>query len=119
MDLLEKAIKDQFKAFGMPRGDSEPNAARAQGLELLSQRRASGAGVARLKDDSGKDWGYAAVLIPPLDYAVLLKGNPELNSRDRETRNRAWKRLFKEFGHVYGVDSGIGRTKRNTGIIVK
>jgi len=118
-ELLEKAARNQFEAFGMPPGPDTPNRERAAGLELLAARRKSGAGIARLKDERGEDWGYAAVAIPLLDYAVLRAKNPELDSKDRETRNRAWRKLFKEFGRVYGVDDSIGKIRNRRGIIVK
>jgi hypothetical protein len=113
-----KQIKDQYRAFGLPPGPSTPNRERAAGLELLRLRRKD-AGPAVLRDERGEAWGCGVLAIPYLDYQVLSARTPELNAKDRETRNRAWRSLMRELGHVYGVDASIGRRKRNTGIIVK
>lgn len=118
-ELLAKAARNQFAQFGLPPGPSSPNAQRAAGLELLAARRRSQAGIARLKDERGEDWGYAAVAIPLLDYAVLKTRNPELESKDRDTRNRAWHKLFRDFGRVYGVDDSIGKRPGTLGVVVK
>jgi hypothetical protein len=118
-ERLQKAIANQFAAFGLPPGSRAPNAQRAAGLELLAARRRSLAGVARLKDERGEDWGFAALAIPELDYAVLRAKNPELDAKDAETRNRAWHKLIRDYGHVYGVDDSIGKRRNPNGIIVK
>jgi hypothetical protein len=113
-----KQLKDQYRAFGLPPGPSRPNAERAAGLELLRIRRKD-AGPAVVRDERGETWGCAMVCIPLLDYQVLLAGNPELNAKDRVTRNLAWHKLFRDFGHIYGIDDSVGKKKPNRGVIVK
>lgn len=114
-----KAIKDQYRAFGLPPGPSSPNPDRRAGLELIARRRNERAAPAVLRDDRGESWACGVVLIPVLDHAVHCARNPELNCKDTETRNRAWHKFFREFGRFYGLDDSIGKRQRADGIIVR
>lgn len=120
MDPIERA-KNQFKAMGeqLPPGPSSPNPERAAGLELLRRRRLDGSRPAVLRDERGESWGCAMVAIPLLDYACLVRSDPELVCKDRDTRNKAWFRLFRKLGSAYGVDASIGRKQRADGVIVR
>ena len=40
-------------------------------------------------------WGAWELSIPTLEYRKLLASDPELEAPDRETKDRAWKRLYK------------------------
>jgi hypothetical protein len=124
VDLLaELQTKHQFRDIlggHLPRhGHQGPNPERAAGLKLLEARRRDGERPAVLRDERGESWGCAMVAIPMLDFQVHCVRNPELRSKDRETRNRAWHKFFREFGRMYGCDDSIGQQKRNTGIIVR
>jgi hypothetical protein len=120
-ELEEHHRGDQFRGVlggKLPAGPNTPNAERAAGLKYLERRRLEGK-PAVIRDERGESWGCAMVAIPLLDYAVLKARNPELVCKDRETRNRAWFKLFRELGGKYGCDASIGKTKRNAGVIVK
>lgn len=122
--LAELERKHQFHDLlggKLPAGPSTPNAGRRAGLAFLEARRRENVRPATLLDERGEAWGCAMVAIPPLDYAVHIRRNPELTSKDTETRNKAWHKFFKQFGCMYGCDSSVGgRKKANAGrIIVK
>lgn len=114
-----QAIKDQFRAFGLPPGPSSPNPIRRAGLELLERRRNDRSGPAVLRDERGESWACGVVAIPMQDYALHVANNPELNCKDRDTRNKAWHKFFRDFGRLYGVDDSIGKRQRADGIIVR
>lgn len=120
MELADSLSKlNQFDAFGLPPGPSVPNPDRASGLDALATRR-NERGVAKLKDDEGRAFGYAALAIPELDYYVLLARFPDLNSKDRDTQKRAWQQFCKsEHSLPYRVDASIGKRQRDDGIIVR
>jgi hypothetical protein len=121
--LAELEEKHQFRdVLGgkLPAGPRSPNAERAAGLNLLETRRREGVAPAKLYDERGESWGCALVAIPELDYAVHVARNPELKSKDAETRNRAWHKFFRQFGTMYGLDESVGKRRPNAGrIIVK
>jgi len=108
----------QARAFGVPKGDSKPNAFRQRVLSFLQDRRRSGAKPATVGD--GETWGYMPYAIPELDYYILIHRFPELASKDRETHTRAWNKFFASpLSAPYRTDDSIGRRKVNHRIIVK
>lgn len=122
--LAELETKHQFRDLlggKLPQGPNEAQASRdrARGLALLEERRRDGAAPAVLRDERGESWGCAMVAVPMLDFQVHKARDPELVSKDKETRNRAWHRFFRAFGRLYGVDDSIGQRKPNRGIIVR
>lgn len=120
--LAELEHKHQFRdVLGgkLPAGRDTPNPERRAGLELLAARRREGVAPAKLYDERGESWGYALVGLPYLDYLVMCARNPELRCKDRETRNRAWFKLAREFGGQYGCDDSIGKRRPNAKVIVR
>lgn len=111
--------KDQFAAFGLPPGPSAPNAERKQILNFLEARRREGIRPAVL-EDQGDTFGYAALAIPELDYAVLVVRFPDLASKDAEISHRAWKDFARSDASLaYRVDASIGKRQHADGIIIR
>jgi hypothetical protein len=121
--LAELEGKHQFRDLlggNLPAGRTAPNPERAAGLAMLERRRREGTGPAKLYDERGESWGCAMVAIPYFDWQIHCARNPELKSKDAETRNRAWHKFFREFGRMYGCDDSIGkRTPNAARLIVK
>lgn len=70
--------------------------------------------------------GYVSMRIPERDWKVLKRWDPELVSRDAETRLRAWKRLEAgPLGDLYRVTARsplqVNRAAKlgNSGVIVR
>jgi hypothetical protein len=81
----------QFRRFGLPSGPVSGNADRAAHLKRLSDMRSG-----REAQPNDLEFGRCLLSIPELDYAVLLHRFPDLNSRDAETKTRAWKKFARD-----------------------
>lgn len=97
-----------------------PNPQRARGLAALERMRQSDGKPIKLQGElnGDKDWGYVGLCIPELDYYVLLTRNPDLKSKDKETRNKAWRKFMDSPESLPYRPDHRGR-KVNDGIIVK
>lgn len=110
----------QYRAWGLPDFAAKPSTDRRRILAAMEFRRNAGATAAVVRDEHGETWGHIALAVPLLDYAALIAANPELNSKDKETYERAWTKLARgPLGRLYAADDSIGKRKRNTRIIVK
>lgn len=118
-EIMAKADQRQMLADLEPNRRRAPNADRAAVLELAAKRRAEGARPAAIDAGDGS-FAYSALMIPELDYHVLMIKNPDLNSKDAEIQTRAWKKfILSPESLPYRTDASIGRRKETTGIIVK
>lgn len=94
------------------------NPIRQKQLEILQTRRNSGAKPAVIGSNGG--WGFSAVMIPPLDMQVILTMYPELNSKDKATHDRAWRKFINSpVAAPYRTDDSIGKKQRFDGIIIR
>lgn len=102
-----------------------PNPQRAAGLAALQRMRETDGRPQKLalgpearREFGEADWGYVGLCIPELDYAVLTRTNPDLISKDHETRNRAWQKFMNSPESLPYRPDHRGR-KVNNRIIVK
>lgn len=97
-----------------------PNPQRARGLAALQRMRQSDGKPIKLQGELNgeKDWGYIGLCIPELDYYVILARNPDLKSKDHETRTRAWRKFMDSPEALPYLPDRRGR-KANNRIIVK
>ena len=94
----------QFEKLGMPafvsRGGTAERRAVLERNHLLRE--------GRLPKPKHLGFGGIALSIPPLDYQVLRRLFPDLNSKDHEIRTRAWNKLARsELGEQYRTDRKI------------
>lgn len=78
-------IDDQSK-FGLPVGPAQGYAQRRRVLEQAQALRLAGS-------RPGTPWARSELLIPELDFAVLIRRFPDLASPDHEIKRRAWLRF--------------------------
>lgn len=78
---------DAYNLFGVPGGPAQGNPERRQILEQAHQLRVDGI-------RPGTPWAGSELMIPELDYYVLVRRFPDLSSPDSEIRLKAWKRFL-------------------------
>jgi hypothetical protein len=78
---------DALDLFGVPGGPARGNQVRRQVLEQARQLRVDGT-------RPGTPWAGSELMIPELDYYVLVRRFPDLASPDAEIRLKAWKRFL-------------------------
>lgn len=80
----------QFRMFGLPTdGTKKGNAYRREVLNLNKEIRNSIEPLGHLP------WGSSMLQIPELDYYVLIRRFPELNSPDAEIKTKSWDKFAR------------------------
>lgn len=118
-EIVSRIDQRQMLVDTEPGRKRSPNQARQELLSFLQRRRQSGARPAVLPTDEGTI-GYAALMIPELDFFVLQQRFPDLASKDAQIRTRAWQKFMRgPLSEIYRVDAGVGRRRPNHKIIVR
>jgi hypothetical protein len=110
---MPKRKHNQLERFGAPRGTRHGNPQRKAGLNYLNN----------LRNDGGlghQEWASVVLSIPELDFIVLCKRFPELQSPDAEINRRAWERfLVSSDSAPYRVRTTDGKGKARQSSIIK
>jgi len=110
--------KGQYKELGFP--DKEKIGPGLGGRDQLLEN------VKQIRDSKTKgwtDWGHLALRIPEVDYAILMRLFPDLNSPDHEIKRIAWAKFFMNpLCAPYKIEASLGKkgmASHKKGIIIK
>jgi hypothetical protein len=97
---------DQFKRFGLPAGSARGNPGRAAHLRRIQHIREGTGGHEKPRDNTAL--GQMVLSIPELDYYVLIRRFPDLESPDGEIRKAAWLKFIKDDASLpYRIYKGV------------